>query len=265
MAPQFSLCSACLSLCRDCCGLRRERSRSLIPSRRRKKKGGAGGAGESSGGRGKRRKANRRGRKKGGVKEEEEDEEEDGGYRYSDGLAADTSEEDEEEEEEEDVGVRCQPSRGKGMARAGSVDTQAMLSGFDSPLFRRDCATVDLDSSLEHVDEGRRGSLPLVSSPYGDSMESVSTTSKLASFFTKKGFKTNLKRTKSATKLDRKRSSPNLSERDATRSDRGTVTNKSALRSAGILLSRVRAPPPAPWPEGGPESRRSPCCGFAIY
>ncbi|KAK3772140.1 hypothetical protein RRG08_020983 [Elysia crispata] len=71
-------------------------------------------------------------------------------------------------------------------------------------------------SSLEHVDEGRRGSLPLVSSPYGDSLESVSTTSKLANFFTKKGFKTNLKRTKSATKLDRKRSSPNLSERDAT-------------------------------------------------
>ncbi|RUS84622.1 hypothetical protein EGW08_007594, partial [Elysia chlorotica] len=71
------------------------------------------------------------------------------------------------------------------------------------------------DSSLEHVDEGRRGSLPLVASPYhGDSLESVSTTSKLANFFTKKGFKTNLKRTKSATKLDRKRSSPNLSERD---------------------------------------------------
>ncbi|GFN90778.1 hypothetical protein PoB_001728400 [Plakobranchus ocellatus] len=45
----------------------------------------------------------------------------------------------------------------------------------------------------------------------------------------------------------------------------GTVASESALRSAGILLSRVRAPPTAPWPVGGPESLRSPCCGLAIY
>ncbi|GFN85795.1 hypothetical protein PoB_001230100 [Plakobranchus ocellatus] len=44
----------------------------------------------------------------------------------------------------------------------------------------------------------------------------------------------------------------------------GTVANESTLRSAGTLLSRVRAPPPAPWPDGGPESLRSPCCGLAI-
>ncbi|GFO25924.1 hypothetical protein PoB_005242900 [Plakobranchus ocellatus] len=44
-----------------------------------------------------------------------------------------------------------------------------------------------------------------------------------------------------------------------------TVACESALRSAGILLSRVRAPLPAPWPDGGPESLRSPCCGLAIY
>ncbi|CAG5129549.1 unnamed protein product, partial [Candidula unifasciata] len=68
-------------------------------------------------------------------------------------------------------------------------------------------------SSLERMDEQRRGSLPLVST-YNDSMESVSTTSRLANFFSKKGFKSNLKRTKSVTKLDRKRSSPNLSEHD---------------------------------------------------
>ncbi|GFN84792.1 tumor protein p53-inducible protein 13 [Plakobranchus ocellatus] len=37
----------------------------------------------------------------------------------------------------------------------------------------------------------------------------------------------------------------------------GTVARESALRSAGTLLSRVRAPPPAPWPDGGPESLRS--------
>ncbi|GFO08010.1 hypothetical protein PoB_003451500 [Plakobranchus ocellatus] len=40
----------------------------------------------------------------------------------------------------------------------------------------------------------------------------------------------------------------------------GTVASESALRSAGTLLSRVRAPPSAPWPDGGPESLRSPCC-----
>ncbi|GFO45014.1 acetylcholine receptor subunit alpha [Plakobranchus ocellatus] len=45
----------------------------------------------------------------------------------------------------------------------------------------------------------------------------------------------------------------------------GTVASESALRSAGTLLSRVRAPPPAPWPDGGPESLRSPCWGLAIY
>ncbi|GFN96179.1 misshapen-like kinase 1 [Plakobranchus ocellatus] len=43
------------------------------------------------------------------------------------------------------------------------------------------------------------------------------------------------------------------------------IKEQSALRSAGTLLSRVRAPLPAPWPDGGPESLRSPCCGLAIY
>ncbi|GFO37627.1 hypothetical protein PoB_006413200 [Plakobranchus ocellatus] len=45
----------------------------------------------------------------------------------------------------------------------------------------------------------------------------------------------------------------------------GTVACESALRSAGTLLSRVRAPPSAPRPVGGPKSLRSPCCGLAIY
>ncbi|GFN74586.1 hypothetical protein PoB_000109200 [Plakobranchus ocellatus] len=45
----------------------------------------------------------------------------------------------------------------------------------------------------------------------------------------------------------------------------GSVVSESALRSAGTLLSRVRAPPRAPWPDGGPESLRSPCYGLAIY
>ncbi|GFO08812.1 hypothetical protein PoB_003531700 [Plakobranchus ocellatus] len=34
--------------------------------------------------------------------------------------------------------------------------------------------------------------------------------------------------------------------------DTGTVACESALRSAGTLLSRVRAPPSAPRPDGGP-------------
>ncbi|GFO45001.1 hypothetical protein PoB_007150600 [Plakobranchus ocellatus] len=45
----------------------------------------------------------------------------------------------------------------------------------------------------------------------------------------------------------------------------GSVVTESALRSAGTLMSRVRAPPPAPWPDGGPKSLSSPCCKLAIY
>ncbi|GFN75000.1 hypothetical protein PoB_000150600 [Plakobranchus ocellatus] len=40
----------------------------------------------------------------------------------------------------------------------------------------------------------------------------------------------------------------------------GIVDSESALRSAGALLSRVRAPPPTLRPDGEPESLRSPCC-----
>ncbi|GFO19816.1 hypothetical protein PoB_004632100 [Plakobranchus ocellatus] len=43
----------------------------------------------------------------------------------------------------------------------------------------------------------------------------------------------------------------------------GTVARESALRSAAIFLSRVRAMPSAPWPDGRHESLRSPCCGLA--
>ncbi|GFO29218.1 hypothetical protein PoB_005572300 [Plakobranchus ocellatus] len=45
----------------------------------------------------------------------------------------------------------------------------------------------------------------------------------------------------------------------------GTVASESALTSAGTLLSRVRTPPPAPCPDGGPESLRSPCCVLALH
>ncbi|GFN94225.1 transposase [Plakobranchus ocellatus] len=45
----------------------------------------------------------------------------------------------------------------------------------------------------------------------------------------------------------------------------GSVANESALRSAGTFLLRFRAPPPTPWPDGRPESLRSPCCGLALH
>ncbi|XP_059147886.1 ras GTPase-activating protein nGAP-like isoform X4 [Physella acuta] len=135
----------------------------------------------------------------------------------------DYSEDEEEEEAEEDVDK--------------NPVGDSRYSAFDSPLFRRNSVNVDPDSSLERVDGERRGSLPLVS-PYNDSMESVSTstTSKLANFFTKKGFKSNMKRTKSATKLDRKRSSPNLSEND-------TSLINARIRSSRSHESLLASPP----------------------
>ncbi|GFN77175.1 hypothetical protein PoB_000368100 [Plakobranchus ocellatus] len=40
---------------------------------------------------------------------------------------------------------------------------------------------------------------------------------------------------------------------------RGFRIRETALRAVGTLLSRVRALPPASWPDGGQESLRSPC------
>ncbi|GFO37740.1 hypothetical protein PoB_006424500 [Plakobranchus ocellatus] len=44
----------------------------------------------------------------------------------------------------------------------------------------------------------------------------------------------------------------------------GTLDSEHALKSVEILLSRVRAPTPALWPDEGPESLISPCCGLDI-
>ncbi|GFO33091.1 hypothetical protein PoB_005959600 [Plakobranchus ocellatus] len=49
------------------------------------------------------------------------------------------------------------------------------------------------------------------------------------------------------------------------RDDNGTVDSESALRSAGILMSGVRAPQPALWPDGGPKILRSLLCKLALY
>ncbi|GFO18546.1 hypothetical protein PoB_004505100 [Plakobranchus ocellatus] len=46
----------------------------------------------------------------------------------------------------------------------------------------------------------------------------------------------------------------------------GAVDSEFALRSAGILLTRVRrASQPTPWLDRGPESLRSPCFGLAMH
>ncbi|GFN99675.1 hypothetical protein PoB_002618100 [Plakobranchus ocellatus] len=52
-------------------------------------------------------------------------------------------------------------------------------------------------------------------------------------------------------------------EQSSYRSVGGTMASASALKSAGTLLSQVRAPPTAPWTDGRSESLRSPCCGLA--
>ncbi|GFO05604.1 fatty acid synthase [Plakobranchus ocellatus] len=44
----------------------------------------------------------------------------------------------------------------------------------------------------------------------------------------------------------------------------GAVVNECALKSAGTLLSWIRAPPPTSWPDGWSKSLRSPCCGLDI-
>ncbi|GFN86776.1 hypothetical protein PoB_001328200 [Plakobranchus ocellatus] len=43
-----------------------------------------------------------------------------------------------------------------------------------------------------------------------------------------------------------------------------TVASECTLRCAGTFLSKARAPPPVPWPDGEPKSLTSPCCGLAI-
>ncbi|XP_070176912.1 ras GTPase-activating protein nGAP-like isoform X3 [Littorina saxatilis] len=106
------------------------------------------------------------------------------------------------------------------------------------------------DSSLEKVSSGdeRRSSVPLVGSSDddeggGSAMETSTTsaTSRLASFFSKKGFRSNLKRTKSVTKLDRKRSGSNASEND-TSSLVGSLKRSMSLGR----LTRKRNKNPAP-------------------
>ncbi|GFO37089.1 hypothetical protein PoB_006359400 [Plakobranchus ocellatus] len=45
----------------------------------------------------------------------------------------------------------------------------------------------------------------------------------------------------------------------------GRVDRESAVKSAGTFMSRLRAPPSAPWPDREPASMRSACCGLASH
>ncbi|KAK7478481.1 hypothetical protein BaRGS_00030240 [Batillaria attramentaria] len=94
------------------------------------------------------------------------------------------------------------------------------------------------DSSQEKVSSGeeRRSSLPLVAS----------------SFFSMKGLRSNLKRTKSVTKLDRKRSASNASENDTNAISNDHTLNMSecchwphtSVLAASQWMRRLRL---APW------------------
>ncbi|XP_067661735.1 ras GTPase-activating protein nGAP-like isoform X2 [Haliotis asinina] len=112
------------------------------------------------------------------------------------------------------------------------------------------------NSSFEKVAANeRRGSVPLVSAAGiddNDVMDSPSTSSRLVNFFTKKGFKTNLKRTKSVTKLDRKRSGSNVSENDTSlissrirtsRSHESLLTNPSSMHSIDLTAPDLEIKP----------------------
>ncbi|GFO17874.1 hypothetical protein PoB_004437900 [Plakobranchus ocellatus] len=44
-----------------------------------------------------------------------------------------------------------------------------------------------------------------------------------------------------------------------------TMVSDPTLKSAGIFVSGVRAPPSATWPDGGPQSLRSSCCELAMH
>ncbi|XP_050417640.1 ras GTPase-activating protein nGAP isoform X4 [Patella vulgata] len=110
------------------------------------------------------------------------------------------------------------------------------------------------NTSFERLNE-RRGSAPLVSTGFvGEDMMDTpsSTSSKLASFFSKKGFRSNLKRTKSVTKLDRKRSASNVCENDTSlissrirtsRSHESLLTSPASMHSIDLSSPDIHIKP----------------------
>ncbi|XP_013413034.1 ras GTPase-activating protein nGAP isoform X4 [Lingula anatina] len=108
---------------------------------------------------------------------------------------------------------------------------------------RRRLGFCDLDSSYEKAvgKLERRGSLPMVSRSLEDNMDATSGTFKLSSiqnFFSKKTLKGTLKRTKSATKLDRKRTAPGAL--DGSESENRLVSTLRRSMSLSRLTRRRR-------------------------
>ncbi|XP_060064297.1 disabled homolog 2-interacting protein-like isoform X3 [Ylistrum balloti] len=124
-----------------------------------------------------------------------------------------------------------------------------------------DCNESLPDSSYEKIVHERRGSMPLVSAGLDDeNMDTTSTPSKIANFFMRKGFKTNLKRTKSVTKLDRKRSASNISENDTNGSIVGSL--KRTMSLGRLTRKRNRQQPPFETPP--PQNHHSFPCDCAV-
>ncbi|XP_033727223.1 disabled homolog 2-interacting protein-like isoform X9 [Pecten maximus] len=124
-----------------------------------------------------------------------------------------------------------------------------------------DCNESLPDSSYEKIVHERRGSMPLVSAGLDEeNMDTTSTPSKIANFFMRKGFKTNLKRTKSVTKLDRKRSASNISESDTNGSIVGSL--KRTMSLGRLTRKRNRQQPPFETP--APQNHHSFPCDCAV-
>ncbi|XP_069121629.1 ras GTPase-activating protein nGAP-like isoform X3 [Argopecten irradians] len=116
-------------------------------------------------------------------------------------------------------------------------------------------------SSYEKIVHERRGSMPLVSAGLDDdNMDTTSTPSKIANFFMRKGFKTNLKRTKSVTKLDRKRSASNISENDTNGSIVGSLKRTMSLGR----LTRKRNRQQTAFETPAPQNHHSFPCDCAV-
>ncbi|XP_069121630.1 ras GTPase-activating protein nGAP-like isoform X4 [Argopecten irradians] len=124
-----------------------------------------------------------------------------------------------------------------------------------------DCNESLPDSSYEKIVHERRGSMPLVSAGLDDdNMDTTSTPSKIANFFMRKGFKTNLKRTKSVTKLDRKRSASNISENDTNGSIVGSLKRTMSLGR----LTRKRNRQQTAFETPAPQNHHSFPCDCAV-
>ncbi|XP_021361537.1 disabled homolog 2-interacting protein-like isoform X7 [Mizuhopecten yessoensis] len=154
-----------------------------------------------------------------------------------------------------------------GCDQSSGSDQRSLLSSsdfrLDSPYNVMDSPDIEDDenSSYEKIVHERRGSMPLVSAGLDEeNMDTTSTPSKIANFFMRKGFKTNLKRTKSVTKLDRKRSASNISDNDTNGSIVGSLKRTMSLGR----LTRKRNRQQPPFETSAPQNHHSFPCDCAV-